>query len=168
MIHKIIIEAVLVLGIIFAVTGIPTHEITTHKVESADNGSLCDCKYDKFENLRIRTGITKSELKEVYAGYYAEKQIEYDDKTSVFFQYIEKLFILTIYFLLLAIISKIVSENSSKYYYYILPVYDILAFIFTIRSRIRDKRENEDIANEKYIKNNLDNMMKDVNQFIRK
>lgn len=168
MIHKVIIEAVLVLGIIFAVTGIPTGEITKHKVESADNGGICDCKYDKFENLRIRTGISKDELKEVYTGYYAEKQIEYDDKTSVFFQYLEKLFILAIYFLLIAIISKIVSENSSKYYYYILPVYDILAFIFTIRSRIKDKRLNDDIINEMYIKNNLDNMMKDVNKFIRK
>ena len=117
MLHKIIIEAVLVLGIIFAVTGIPTAEITKHKVESADNGGLCDCKYDNYENLRIRAGITKAELKEVYKGYFAEKQIEYDDKTSVFFQYLEKLFILTIYFLLIAIISKIVSENSSKYYY---------------------------------------------------
>ena len=64
--------------------------------------------------------------------------------------------------------SNLSCWNSSKYYYYILPVYDILAFIFTTPSRIRNKRENEDIANEKYIKNNLDNMMKDVNQFIRK
>lgn len=168
MLHKIIIEAVLVLGIIFAVTGIPTAEITEHKVESADNGGICDCKYDNYENLRIRVGISKPELKEVYNGYFAEKQIEYDDKTSVFFQYIEKLFILAIYFLLITFISKIVSENSSKYYYYLLPVYDILAFIFTTPSRIRNKREDENIANEMYIKNNLDNMMKDVNQFIRK
>lgn len=74
MVKKVLIEVALALCIIFAITGIPTQDKVAHITETAaQEDGLCDCKYDMFQSMRIKAGLSKSELKDVYASYYSER-----------------------------------------------------------------------------------------------
>lgn len=169
MVKKVLIEVALALCIIFAITGIPTQDKVVHKTESAaEADGLCDCKYDMYQSMRIKAGLSKSELKDVYSSYFSEKTIEYTKVTPVLTQYCYRFILLGAYLLLLAFISGVTSSNSSTYWYFFLPLYESLAYLFSIRSRYKTKKENQDMDNERYINSHLDGALNKINTFLRK
>ena len=169
MVKKILIEIALALCIIFAITSIPTQDKVVHKTETAaEENGLCDCKYDMFQSMRIKAGLSKLELKDVYASYYSEKTIEYTKVTPVLTQYCYRFILLGAYIMLLAFISGVTTINSPTYWYFFLPLYESLAYLFSIRSRYKTKKENQDMDNERYIKAHLDGALNKINTFLRK
>lgn len=169
MVKKILIEIALALCIIFAITGIPTQDKVVHKIETAaEKDGLCDCKYDMFQSMRIKAGLSKLELEDVYASYYSEKTIEYTKVTPVLTQYCYRFIILGAYIILLAFISGVTTSNSPTYWYFFLPLYESLAYLFSIRSRYKTKKENQDMDNERYINSHLGGALNKIDTFLRK
>lgn len=169
MVKKVLIEVALALCIIFAITGIPTQDKVVHKTETAaEDDGLCDCKYDMYQSMRIKAGLSKSELKDVYSSYFSEKTIESTKVTPVITQYCYRFILLGAYIMLLAFISGVTTSNSSKYWYFFLPLYESLAYLFSIRSRYKTKKENQDMNNERYVNSHLDGALNKLDTFLRK
>lgn len=169
MIKKCLIEVALALCIIFVIAGVPTQDKVVHKIESAaENDGFCDCKYDMFQGIRVKAGLSRPELEDVYTSYFTEKTIEYTKVTPIVTQYCYRFIILGVYLVLLAFISGITTSNSPTYWYFFLPLYESLAYLFSFRSRHKAKKESRDMDNERYIHAHLDCALNKLDTFLRK
>lgn len=141
MLIKVISELVIVFCIVLAIMGIPTQTITkTVKEPVKETHCWCGGLPESLKNLNAKYHLSTYDIEQIDAKYYAPKMIEYQEKTTIFTQWIDRLLIVAIYLALIGIISAIVSSNSSSYWYYIVPIVETVLFIFLLPKNHKQKK----------------------------
>lgn len=141
MLIKVISELVIVFCIVLAIMGIPSQTITkTVKDPVKETHCWCGSIPTSLKNLNAKYHLSTYDIEQIDAKFYAPKIIEYQEKTSILTQWIDRLLIVAVYLALIGIISAIVSSNSSSYWYYILPIVDTLTFIFLFPKNHKNKK----------------------------
>lgn len=141
MLIKVISELVIVFCIVLAIMGIPTQTITkTVKEPVKDTHCWCGGVPESLKKLNAKYHLSTYDIEHIDAKFYASKMIEYQEKTTIFTQWIDRLLIVAVYLALIGFISAIVSSNSSSYWYYILPIVEIITFIFLFPKNHKQKK----------------------------
>lgn len=141
MLIKVISELVIVFCIVLAIMGIPSQTITkTVKEPVKETHCWCGGLPESLKNLNAKYHLSTYDIEQIDTKYYAPKMIEYQEKTSIFTQWIDRLLIVAIYLALIGIISAIVSSNSSSYWYYIIPIVETIIFIFLLPKNLKQKK----------------------------
>jgi hypothetical protein len=141
MLIKVISELVIVFCIVLAIMGIPTQTITkTVKEPVKETHCWCGGIPESLKNLNAKYHLSTYDIDQIDANFYAPKMIEYQEKTTIITQWIDRLLIVAIYLALIGIISAIVSSNSSSYWYYILPIVETIIFIFLFPKNHKQKK----------------------------
>lgn len=141
MLIKVISELVIVFCIVLAIMGIPTQTITkTVKEPVKDTHCWCGGVPESLKKLNAKYHLSTYDIEQIDAKFYASKMIEYQEKTTIFTQWIDRLLIVAVYLALIGFISAIVSSNSSSYWYYILPIVEIITFIFLFPKNHKQKK----------------------------
>ena len=66
--------------------------------------------------------------------------IEYQEKTTIITQWINRLLIIAAYLVLIGLISAIISATSSSYWYYILKIVETITFILLFLKNHKQKK----------------------------
>lgn len=141
MLIKFISELVIVFCIVLAIMGIPSQTITkTVKEPVKETHCWCGGIPESLKNLNAKYHLSTYDIDQIDANFYAPKMIEYQEKTSIITQWINRLLIVVAYLTLIGIISAIVSANSSSYWYYILPIVETVTFIFLFPKNHKKKK----------------------------
>lgn len=138
---KVIVEVILVFGVILAIMGVPTEAKNTMYTKKAID-TECDCDLDKrlakYRDLKAKYLISDAQLKEIHESYFAEKEITYPRTRPLSSFWIVSIMILAAYFLIMGVISTILSTNSCDYWYYILPLTELSIFLLTSKRRYKN------------------------------
>lgn len=141
MLIKVISELVIVFCIVLAIMGIPTQTITkTVKEPVKDTHCWCGGIPESLKHLNAKYHLSTYDIEQIDTKFYAPKMIEYQEKTTIISQWINRLLIVAIYLALIGIISAIISSNSSSYWYYILPIVETVTFIFLFPKNHKQKK----------------------------
>lgn len=141
MLIKAISELVIVFCIVLAIMGIPSQTITkTVKEPVKETHCWCGGIPESLKNLNAKYHLSTYDVDHIDAYFYAPKMIEYQEKTSIITQWINRLLIVVAYLTLIGIISAIISSNSSSYWYYILPIVETVTFIFLFPKNHKKKK----------------------------
>lgn len=141
MLIKVISELVIVFCIVLAIMGIPTQTITkTVKEPVKDTHCWCGGIPESLKKLNAKYHLSTYDIEQIDAKFYAPKMIEYQEKTTIITQWIDRLLIVALYLMLVGLISAIISSNSSSYWYYILPIIEIITFIFLFPKNHKQKK----------------------------
>ena len=141
MLIKVISELVIVFCIVLAIMGIPTQTITkTVKEPVKDTHCWCGGIPESLKHLNAKYRLSTYDIEQIDSKFYAPKMIEYQEKTTIITQWIDRLLIVAVYLALIGIISAIVSSNSSSYWYYILPIVETITFIFLFPKNHKQKK----------------------------
>ena len=149
MLIKVIAELVIVFYIVLAVMGIPSQTITktvkepvkeTHCLCRGIPESLCRGIPESLKNLNAKYHLSTYDIEQIDANFYASKMIEYQEKTSIITQWINRFLIIAAYLVLIGFISAIISATSSSYWYYILPIVETITFIFLFLKNHKQKK----------------------------
>lgn len=141
MLIKVISELVIVFCIVLAIMGIPTQTITkTVKEPVKETHCWCGGIPESLKKLNAKYHLSTYDIKQIDAKFYAPKMIEYQEKTTIITQWIDRLLIVALYLMLVGLISAIISSNSSSYWYYILPIIEIITFIFLFPKNHKQKK----------------------------
>lgn len=121
--------------------GVPTEAKNTMYTKKAID-TECDCDLDKrlakYRDLRAKYLISDAQLKEIHESYFAEKEITYPRTRPLSSFWIVRIMILAAYFLIMCVISTIISTNSCDYWYYILPLTESSIFLLTSKRRYKN------------------------------
>lgn len=141
MLIKVISELVIVFCIVLAIMGIPSQTITkTVKEPVKDTHCWCGGIPESLKKLNAKYHLSTYDIEQIDAKFYAPKMIEYQEKITIFTQWIDRLLIVAVYLALIGFISAIVSSNSSSYWYYILPIVETITFIFLFPKNHKQKK----------------------------
>lgn len=141
MLIKVISELVIVFCIVLAIMGIPSQTITKTVNEPVkETHCWCGGIPESLKNLNAKYHLSTYDIEQIDTKFYAPKMIEYQEKTSIITQWIDRILIVIAYLGLIGIISGIISSNSSSYWYYIIPIVEILTFIFLFPKNHKNKK----------------------------
>ena len=141
MLIKVIAELVIVFYIVLAIMGIPTQTITkTVKEPVKETHCWCGGIPESLKKLNAKYHLSTYDIEQIDANFYAPKMIEYQEKSSIITQWIDRLLIVALYLMLVGLISAIISSNSSSYRYYILPIVETITFIFLFPKNHKQKK----------------------------
>lgn len=141
MLIKVISELVIVFCIVLAIMGIPSQTITkTVKEPVKETHCWCGGLPTSLKNLNAKYHLSTYDIEQIDAKFYAPKMIEYQETTSIITQWIDRILIVIAYLGLIGLISGITSANSSSYWYYIIPIVEILTFIFLFPKNHKKKK----------------------------
>ena len=141
MLIKVISELVIVFCIVLAVMGIPSQTITkTVKEPVKETHCLSRGIPESLKNLNAKYHLSTYDIEQIDANFYAPKMIEYQEKTTIITQWINRLLIIAAYLVLIGLISAIISATSSSYWYYILPIVETITFIFLFPKNHKQKK----------------------------
>lgn len=141
MLIKVISELVIVFCIVLAIMGIPSQTITKIVKEPVkDTHCWCGGIPESLKNLNAKYHLSTYDIEQIDSKFYAPKMIEYQEKTTIITQWINRLSIVALYLMLVGLISAIISSNSSSYWYYILPIVETLTFIFLFPKNHKQKK----------------------------
>lgn len=141
MLIKVISELMIVFCIVLAIMGIPSQTITkTVKEPIKETHCWCGGIPESLKNLNAKYHLSTYDIDQIDANFYAPKMIEYQEKTSIITQWINRFLIVAAYLALIGIISAIISSNSSSYWYYILPIVETITFIFLFPKNHKQKK----------------------------
>ena len=111
-------------------------------------------------------GLTDAQYNYVHETYFIGNEIEVKSIKTIWSFWIDRVLVLSIYFLLIGIISIISSANSCSYWFYLLPITELLLFVydcFKNRKTRRDKKWND--INSKIVAD-LPKMLNNMNDYI--
>ncbi len=168
---KIIVEVILALSIILAIMGLPTQSKNTMYTKKAiDTECICDldARIAKYSDLKAKYLISDAQLKEIHESYFAEKEITYPRTTPLSAFWFTRLMILAGYFLIMAIISAIISANSCSYWYYILPLTEASIFLLTSKRRYKNWKFKKVTEIETKVVQNLPKTLEHLNNYLQR
>lgn len=141
MLIKVISELVIVFCIVLAIMGIPSQTITkTVKEPVKETHCWCGGIPESLKKLNAKYHLSTYDIEQIDTKFYAPKMIEYQEKSSIITQWIDRLLIVALYLMLVGLISAIISSNSSSYRYYILPIVETITFIFLFPKNHKQKK----------------------------
>lgn len=141
MLIKVIAELVIVFCIVLAIMGIPSQTITkTVKEPVKETHCWCGGIPESLKKLNAKYYLSTYDIEQIDTKFYAPKMIEYQEKSSIITQWIDRLLIVALYLMLVGLISAIISSNSSSYRYYILPIVETITFIFLFPKNHKQKK----------------------------
>ena len=141
MLIKVISELVIVFCIVLAIMGIPSQTITkTVKEPVKETHCWCEKIPESLKYLNAKYHLSTYDIEQIDTKFYAPKMIEYQEKTSIITQWIDRLLFVAAYLVLIGIISAIISTNSSSYWYYIIPIIETVTFIFLLPKNLKKKK----------------------------
>lgn len=168
---KVIVEVILVFGVILAIMGVPTEAKNTMYTKKAID-TECDCDLDKrlakYRDLKAKYLISDAQLKEIHDSYFAEKEITYPRTTPLASFWFTRLMILAGYFLLIGIISAIISSNSCDYWYYILPLTESSIFLLTSKRRYKNWKFKKAAEIETKVVQSLPKTLEHLNNYFQR
>lgn len=168
---KVIVEVILVFGVILAIMGVPTEAKNTMYTKKAID-TECDCDLDKclakYRDLKAKYLISDAQLKEIHDSYFAEKEITYPRTTPLASFWFTRLMILAGYFLLIGIISAIISSNSCNYWYYILPLTEASIFLLTSKRRYKNWKFKKAAEIETKVVQSLPKTLEHLNNYFQR
>ena len=114
MLIKVIAELVIVFYIVLAVMGIPSQTITkTVKKPVKETHYLFERIPESLKNLNakyhLKYHLSTYDIEQIDANFYAPKMIEYQEKTTIITQWINRFLIIAAYLVLIGFISAIIS-----------------------------------------------------------
>lgn len=169
MLIKVISELVIVFCIVLAIMGIPSQTIIkTVKEPVKDTHCWCGGIPESLKKLNAKYHLSTYDIEQIDANFYAPKIIEYQEKTTIITQWIDRLLIVALYLALIGIISAIVSSNSSSYWYYILPIVDTLTFIFLFPKNHKQKKIEAMTDINDRISRMLPNVISNLNNHLKR
>lgn len=145
MLIKVIAELVIVFYIVLAVMGIPSQTIIkTVKKPVKETHCLFERIPESLKNLNakyhLKYHLSTYDIEQIDANFYAPKMIEYQEKTTIITQWINRFLIIAAYLVLIGFISAIISATSRSYWYYILPIVETITFIFLFLKNHKQKK----------------------------
>ena len=169
MLIKVISELAIVFCIVLAIMGIPSQTITkTVKEPVKETHGWGRGIPESLKDLNAKYHLSTYDIEQIDTKFYAPKMIEYQEKTSINNQWVNRLLIVAAYLALIGIISAIISANSSSYWYYILPIVEILTFIFLFPKNHKKKKiEAMSDINDR-ISRMLPNVIRNLNDHLKR
>lgn len=168
---KVIVEIILVFGVILAIMGVPTEAENTMYTKKAID-TECDCSLSKrlakYKDLKSKYFISDAQLEEIHESYFAEKEITYPRTTPLSSFWLTRIMVLAGYFILIGIISAIISSNSCDYWYYILPLTEISIFMLTSKHRYKNWKFKKAAEIETKVVQNLPKTLEHLNNYFQR
>ena len=166
----LISEIIIVASIIFCVFNLIGMKFETSDYEKLESAkSFCDCSDD--QNALKSVAYEKYHLSEyryetIYKHYYLQKDVMQKYMRPWYIRIFELILVLCVYFLIMGLISLIVSENSSKYYYsfFIFTEFFVWLFTFPWKYAKRRKTERETLNEESF--NKIKSTVNRLNKFL--
>ena len=165
---KVVSEVILAVMIILIVMGVPTKSIkTTERVKAKDTECSCG-RPDSFSAMNDRYGINAREADIVYDEYYDNKTTLVTEVKHVVSYWSDRILVLAAYFLLIGLISAIVSGISSEYWYYILPMTETILFLVYFPKNHKQNKINLMTTTNETVVTNLSNMLNKLNNHLNR
>ena len=165
---KVVSEVILAVMIILIVMGVPTKSTKiTEKVKAKDTECSCG-RPDSFSVMNDRYGINAREADIVYDEYYDNKTILVTEVKHVASYWSDRIIVLAAYFLLIGLISSIVSSNSAEYWYYILPMTETILFFVHFPKNYKQNKFNLMTSTNESVTTNLSNMLNKLNNHLNR
>lgn len=165
---KVISEVILAIMIILIVMGVPTESTkTTEKVKAKDTECSCG-KPESFSTMNDRYGINAREADIVYDEYYDNKTILVTEVKHVASYWSDRILVLAAYFLLIGLISAIVSSISTEYWYFILPMTETILFLIYFPKNHKQNKINLMTTTNETVVTNLSNMLNKLNNHLNR
>ena len=168
---KVIVEVILVFGVILAIMGVPTQAENTMYTKKAID-TECDCHKDKrlakYRELKSKYLLSEAQLEEIHDSYFAEKEITYPRTRPLPSFWLIRIMILAGYFLLMGIISAIISSNSCNYWYYILPLTEASIFLLTSKRRYKNWKFKKAAEIETKVVQSLPKTLEHLNNYFQR
>lgn len=165
---KVISEVILATMIILIVMGVPTKTTKiTEKVKAKD--TECNCgKPDSFSDMDSRYGINAREADIVYDEYYDNKTVLVTEVKHVVSYWSDRILVLAAYFLLIGLISALVSSISTDYWYFILPMTETILFFVYFPKNHKQKKINLMTTTNETVVTNLSNVLNKLNRHLNR
>lgn len=165
---KVISEVILAIMIILIVMGVPTKSTKiTEKVKAKD--TECNCgKPESFSDMNDRYGINAREADIVYDEYYDNKTILVTEAKHIASYWSDRILVLAAYFLLIGLISALVSSISTEYWYFILPMTETILFFVYFPKNHKQNKINLMTTTNDSVTSNLSNMLNKLNNHLNR